>query len=50
MTVDVQECTNALKDRMPEKGHPEHKKAGILYLGFFIITLILSKLTLFVIT
>jgi hypothetical protein len=26
MTVDVQGCTNALKDRMSEKGHPEHKK------------------------
>ena len=24
MTVDVQGCTNALKDRMSEKGHPEH--------------------------
>jgi len=27
MTLDVQGCTNALKDRMSEKGHPEHKKA-----------------------
>jgi hypothetical protein len=26
MTVDVQGCTNALEDRMSEKGHPEHKK------------------------
>jgi len=28
MTVDVHGCTNALKDRMSERGHPEHKKAG----------------------
>jgi hypothetical protein len=26
MTVDVQGCTNDLKDRMSEKGHHEHKK------------------------
>jgi hypothetical protein len=25
MTVDVQGCINALKDRMSEKGHPEHR-------------------------
>jgi hypothetical protein len=24
--IDVQGCTNALKGRMPVKGHPEHKK------------------------
>jgi hypothetical protein len=27
MNVDVHGCTNALKDRMSERGHPEHKKA-----------------------
>jgi hypothetical protein len=27
MTVDVQGCTNALKDRMSEKGHPEHRRS-----------------------
>ena len=26
-TVYVHGCTNALKDRMSEKEHPEHKKA-----------------------
>jgi hypothetical protein len=26
-TVDVQGCTNALKDRMSEKGHPEHRRS-----------------------
>ncbi|NQZ89239.1 MAG: hypothetical protein HRT54_16820 [Colwellia sp.] len=25
MTVDVQGGTNALQDRMSEKGHPEHR-------------------------
>ena len=34
ITVDVQGCTNALKDRMSEKGRPEHKKTArrLLYL------------------
>ena len=27
MTVDVQGCTNDLKDRMSEKGHPEHRRS-----------------------
>ena len=27
MTVDVHGCTNALKDRMSEKGHPEHRRS-----------------------
>jgi hypothetical protein len=27
MTVYVQGCTNALKDRMSEKGHPEHRRS-----------------------
>ena len=34
ITVDVQGCTNALRDRMSEKGRPEHKKqpGGCFYL------------------
>ena len=27
ITVDVQGCTNALKDRMSEKGRPEHRRS-----------------------
>jgi len=34
-TVDVQGCTNALKDRMSEKGHPEHKKAKLERFAFY---------------
>jgi hypothetical protein len=25
LTVGVQGCTNAMEDRMSEKGHPEHR-------------------------
>jgi hypothetical protein len=26
-TLDMQGCINALKDRMSEKGHPEHRRS-----------------------
>ena len=31
MTLDVQGCTNALKDRMSEKSHPEYKELPDYY-------------------